>query len=95
MKKGELKREVMEILMTSKDSRDNDNLLIAIVWGTRVKGHTNTYAFLEALSQGNLPSTETICRLRRQIQEKDPSLRGEKYNERMGKQEEVKKDLGY
>ena len=36
-----------------------------------------------------------ITRLRRQLQMKEPQLRGEKYKARMANQEKVKEDLGY
>jgi len=47
------------------------------------------------MAYGNFTSSESITRMRRKIQEENPSLRGEKYAKRQANQEQVKKDLGY
>lgn len=95
MKKQLLLAEVRHILLSNVDSRDNDNLLISLVWRKRVSDTPDTKDFLRKLSLGIYPSGETITRLRRKIQEETPELRGKKYMERQRNQEVVKKDLGY
>ena len=46
-------------------------------------------------STDKLTDAQTITRARRQLQMKNPELRGEKYKDRMANQEKVKEDLGY
>ena len=69
MKKQVLLAEVRHILLSNVDSRDNDNLLISLVWRKRVSDTPDTKDFLRKLSLGIYPSGETITRLRRKIQE--------------------------
>jgi len=45
------------------------------------------------LAEGKLPSYESISRCRRKIQEKNPHLRGEKWNERHGRAKEIRREI--
>lgn len=93
--------EVKEVLERYPDTRDNDNLLMAIVWDKEVKelgyeiASMTAWNFLKLHSQGKLASTESITRARRKLQELHPQLRGRNYAKRMANQTDVKKQLGY
>jgi len=50
-------------------------------------------ALLSMLAEGKLPSYESISRCRRKIQEKNPHLRGEKWNERHGRAKEIRREI--
>ena len=45
------------------------------------------------LANHKLPSYESISRCRRKIQEKNPHLRGEKWNERHGRASKIRKEI--
>ena len=44
---------------------------------------------------GKLTDAQTITRIRRKLQMERPQFRGNKYLEKLNKQQKVKKDLGY
>jgi hypothetical protein len=72
-------------LMTSPETRDNDNYLCALIWHdeAKEKGLLNdALSFLMAYSRGGFTPAETITRSRRRAQELYPELRGIKYNHR-------------
>ena len=48
---------------------------------------------LHMLANHKLPSYESISRCRRKIQEKNPHLRGEKWNERHGRASKIRKEI--
>ena len=83
-----LKERVKDLLVNQIDTRDNDNLLISQIWldeGVPV----NSIDFLIKYSKGGFTSAESIRRARQKLQEEHENLRGEKYNERQRKGEEV------
>lgn len=84
------------ILMRSPEARDNDNILLWIVWKKEypIIDH-NIEAFKELFLSKALPSMESITRARRKLQEIHPNLRGKRYNERQNNQKNYKEDLGY
>jgi hypothetical protein len=95
----ELKIIVHELLLKDKRYRDNDRMLCCRIWANqigeeKIKSIT-AYDFLCYYSREDsfLYSTESICRIRRILQEKHPELRGEKYYENHSKQKEVINDL--
>ena len=79
--------------------QDSDMHLIATVWWNELKGkgcHPEQYQeFFTMLRRKELTHPESIMRSRRKVQEEHEHLRGDNYKERQGKQEDVKKDLGY
>ena len=94
--------EVRRILTDTPLTRDNDKLLTINYWMTELGLHHNkylkTFEFMEfciLYSTDKLTDAQTITRARRQLQMKNPELRGEKYKARMANQEKVKEDLGY
>lgn len=87
-----LKERVKEWLVNQIDTRDNDNLLISQIWldeGVPV----NSIDFLIKYSKGGFTSAESIRRARQKLQEEHENLRGEKYNERQRKGEEVRQTI--
>jgi len=93
--------QVKNVLEQYEDARDNDNLLMAIIWDAQVKrlGQNivtmNAWNFLKLHSDGKLASTESVTRARRKVQELHPELRGKNYAKRQGNQKDVKRQLGY
>jgi hypothetical protein len=92
---------VKGILADKPEARDNDMYLCAIVWyrQTGKKYNINSLALTDFFhimrnyKTNGLLSFETISRQRRLVQEACPELRGEEYEKRHRKQEEVKQDL--
>ena len=92
------KEIVRLILKTLKSTRDDDNALLAAVWGSEISFADPYYddnwdGFLEFMQDGNLSSPESIVRVRRKLQEQHPELRGEKWKARHRAQESVKQEL--
>lgn len=93
-------KELVEGLLTQyTDLRDSDEMLVAWIWKLETDKlnypQLSADKFFQMMAKGMFSSSETITRLRRKIQEENPSLRGKKYVERQAKQEKVKKELGY
>jgi len=94
--------EVRRILTDTPITRDNDKVLTINYWMRELalnhNKHLETLQFMEfciLYSTDKLTDAQTITRARRQIQMREPQLRGEKYKARMANQEKVKEDLGY
>jgi hypothetical protein len=100
-KKEKVYSFVQEILESKPETRDNDMYLAAIVWyrqcGNRYDRNDVSFTdFLHILrnyKKEGILTFETISRVRRKIQEKFVHLRGEEYDKRHAKQQEVKEDL--
>jgi len=91
-----LKNRVQEILIEYKHTRDNDEALSVIIWESQLQTiHARglAYNFFFLYSRRVLASSEAICRQRRLLQEKNPALRGENWEARHAKAEEVKQKL--
>ena len=82
-------------------ARDNDELLIALVWKKELEDNgfnsdnCTLGDFFSLLAKQDISKPETITRLRRKVQEECPEYRGTKYAKRHGHIEEVKAELGY
>ena len=92
--------EVRRILIDTPHTKDNDKYLTIQLWYeeiNRLNYDPETISFMEfaKLYTLILSDAQTITRARRQLQMKEPQLRGEKYKARMANQEKVKEDLGY
>tara|TARA_R110002020_G_scaffold4272_4_gene18989 strand:- start:958 stop:1266 length:309 start_codon:yes stop_codon:yes gene_type:complete len=84
------------ILERSPESRDNDNILLWIVWKKEYPIiETDVQEFKKLFITKQLPAMESITRARRKLQEIYPELRGLKYNQRQNNQKLYKEDLGY
>ena len=92
MIKEKLKKKIRTILEKQPSTRDNDNLLIAMIWSSETK-ETFTDEFLKQLAYGELTSSESIRRTRQKLQEENENLRGELYNERQRKGKEVSQTI--
>ena len=90
-------REIVEdILLKDEKARNDDNYLCWYVWAMTFPKIKHDIDYLKQLFiEGELPKMESITRVRRKLQEENPSLRGSKYKERHSNQENYKKDLGY
>lgn len=92
---------VKRVLQDNPTTRDNDNKLTAIIWHQELKekGHDpnllSAQGFLKMYYEGKLTNAESIRRKRADLQKNYPELRGEMYEKRRAKQDEIKKDLGY
>ena len=85
--------EVEKFLTRYPALRDNDEKLMANIWGTYIGNleHYNGKDILRMLSNRELPSYESISRCRRKLQELHPLLRGEKWEKRHSRAEEIRK----
>lgn len=91
----------VEVLLRAEPKyRDNDCAL----WSRVVTNHLGgigrlqemtAYELLKMVTAHQLPSYESISRVRRKLQEEFPELRGEGYKKRQDKTKVVKKELGY
>ena len=89
-------KEVVEDLLTRHPHlRDSDERLCANIWFSRTPKHSTAQDFLAMYAEGQLPSSESITRCRRKIQEENPELRGKSYSQRQAKQVDIKEQLGY
>jgi hypothetical protein len=88
---------VKKMLQGNPRLRDSDEKLMANMWyvfiGEDIVMNLTAINLLQKLSDGDLPSYESISRCRRKIQEEKPELRGEKWKERHDAEETVIKEL--
>jgi len=80
--------------------KDDDEKLVARYWIEEVKGITgkepkviSMIEFLTIYGQGKITPADDITRARRQLQEKKEDLRGLTWNERHGKEQDVRKNI--
>lgn len=71
-------RKVFSLLTDVPETRDNDKLLLVEIWRKESKS-LSAHGFFDELFQGLISFPDTITRVRRKLQEKYPSLRGEKW----------------
>ena len=96
-----IKSKVADLLINVPETRDDDKLLCCFYWRDELESQgkdTSTLHmqnFFIEYTFGNLPDAQTITRIRRLLQQKNPMYRGLKYEKKLQKQAEVKKDLGY
>jgi hypothetical protein len=85
------KELVRQLLEQYPQTRDNDNLLMSLIW----RKESNLLNFFHRLESGKLTPAETIRRCRQRLQLDHPELRGTMYELRQKHQAKVKKELGY
>ncbi len=73
--------KVFSLLTSIPAVRDDDKLLLKEVWIRETKAKTID-GFFDELIEGDLSHPESIRRMRQKIQERHPSLRGEKWEVR-------------
>ncbi len=73
--------KVFSVLTDIPECRDDDKLLLAQIWQRETQASSVGDFFAELMS-GKLSHAETITRMRRKLQEKHSSLRGEAWEVR-------------
>ena len=82
MKLNNLEEMVRETLKRDPKARDDDRILTLDVWVNVFK--VNPYAPVkDVMRNKELPSQESLGRVRRKIQQNDESLRGTKHKEKV------------
>jgi len=85
------KELVRQLLEQYPQTRDNDNLLMSMIW----RSESNLFNFYSRLESGKLTQAETIRRCRQRLQLDHPELRGTMYELRQKHQKKIKEELGY
>jgi hypothetical protein len=98
-----MQKMVYALLLHYPDMRDDDNLLLLRVWGEQIAKHKGVHLrevgectmaeFKRYLLGGKLYSTKSILRCRRKLQEEHPHLRGKRYAQRHGYEQQVRADV--
>ena len=73
--------KVYSILTDNPATRDDDKLLLIEIWSKESQAKDIAGLFNELL-EGNISHFESIRRMRQKIQEKHPTLRGDKWESR-------------
>ncbi len=82
---------VKALLLERPKLRDSDELLACLVYEKLgYSWNKPFFAIMQAVSEGELPTFESITRCRRKMQEKYPQLRGKKYQVKQENQEVYK-----
>lgn len=81
-----IKTLIKQALEARPDLRDDDRTLLCYLY-SKILGKANVlnesaFWLLQQYQKGNLPHAESVRRTRQKIQEKNPHLRGERYQER-------------
>ena len=86
---------VFDLLSKHPVLRDNDTLLISLVWNTQLeqKDYIGSRDFLDVMQLGYLAKPESVTRARRKIQEDNPLLRGKTHGKRQEEQSNVLNQL--
>ena len=97
---GKTKERVKSLLVNKPKNRDNFNALLANIWNKDIiakglnPGSITGREVLEMMAKGELSSPGSIERNWRKIQQDNPELGGELYDERHKKRQvEVKADI--
>ena len=76
--------EVKDFLIKHPALRDSDERLMANIWNSHIGNleDVDGKEILSMLANHELPSYESISRCRRKLQEENPNLQGEKWEQR-------------
>jgi|3_EtaG_2_1085321.scaffolds.fasta_scaffold39044_2 hypothetical protein len=98
----ETKNLVEKFLIDKPHLRDDDNKLLANIYWSSVH-ETMHYLtreelagvklFLKKLAEGGMPNFESVRRCRQKLQEENPELRGEVYEQRHKMEAKVREDI--
>jgi len=90
-----IKELVHKILEEHPMARDNDNILVGLVWHYQLNqiGYRGDRDFLTILEIDELSKYESISRCARKIREDNFSLRGGNYSERQQEQTSVVRQI--
>lgn len=90
-------QRVKDLLITKPETRDNDNLLLSMIWKDDIMSRNDSSTskdLFNLLANGELTNFESVRRVRQKIQEENPELRGKKYKYRVGELEiETKQEV--
>jgi|APGre2960657404_1045060.scaffolds.fasta_scaffold01673_13 hypothetical protein len=101
-KKNDIRSKVKELLIERPETRDNDMHLFAAVWyrqlsakGVDLKNVSALFLLgvMKSYKEHKLFHFESIRRQRALLQEMHPELRGEMYEKRHARQEEIVQDI--
>ena len=90
-------QDIVEKSLQNDDrARDNDDVLLALVWRHQV-GHRieymNCLEFLQKFAKGDFFKAPSIWRCRQKLQEENEYLRGSKYDARQKHSKKVKEEI--
>ena len=90
--------EVHSFLVNYPVLRDSDERLTANIWSKAILPPHNldnisAKGLLTKLSEGKLPSYESISRCRRKLQELYPDLRGDKWYKRHKRADNIRREI--
>jgi len=87
-----LSDKVKNILIRNPETRDDDMLLLSLIWNSeRVFGDSTD--LLASIGAGELPNPESVRRSRQLLQQENPDLRGDKYKKRQNYVKAFKKQV--
>ena len=97
-KMKKIKQDIKNLLIQDKRYRDDDALLVCRFYYNKCGGEEafktmSAINLLNLLAKKSLPFPDSITRVRRKLQEQEPELRGEKWEERHSLEEETSKDI--
>ena len=87
---------VEKMLLDYPRARDNDDLLLALVWRHQVAHrieYMNCLEFLQKFAKGDFFKAPSIWRCRQKLQEENEDLRGSKYDARQKHSKKVKEEI--
>lgn len=97
-----IKKNVKNLLTDREVLRDNDKLLVLQYWMNEIKNihksqiyDLSLFQFQEMMLTNKLTGWNSITRARRNLQEKNPNLRGKLWDKRHANQINVQRALGY
>lgn len=93
-----MQEKVANMLHKYADLRDDDQKLVTNIWYIEMRkfGNPDTMPatdFLALYQQGKLPTADLITRARRKVQEENPALRGNTWEERHNQSKKIKKNI--
>jgi hypothetical protein len=93
-----IKQDIKNLLIQDKRYRDDDALLLCRYYYNRCGGEDafitmSAINLLNLLANKSLPFPDSITRVRRKLQEQEPELRGDKWEERHALEEETSKEI--
>jgi hypothetical protein len=93
-----IKNDVREIMQLSEDYKNSDSKLVAMFYYKKYGGKDafekkSAMDFLRGFARGEYPLPDSITRVRRKLQEQEPSLRGESYKKRHSNEADVRNNI--
>jgi hypothetical protein len=73
---------VYAVLIDNLRARDSDIILLSEIWKKELAHFEDKNNFLDKFESNQLSNPESVCRVRRKLQEKHKNLRGDKWDTR-------------